>query len=52
MNAEAFDAEAVEPPATLPAALEAYVFTPLAPLIRGNEPGEVAILIEIDAFSG
>jgi hypothetical protein len=52
MNVEAFDAEATWPPATLPAALSSANYTDPPPLARGNEPGEVVILIEIDTFSG
>jgi hypothetical protein len=52
MNAEAWDADVTVPPATLPDALVTAVMTTPAALIKGNEPGEVAILIEADTFSG
>jgi hypothetical protein len=52
MNVEAWDADAVVPPATLPAGAEQFVYVPPGALTRGPEPGEVAILIEIDTYSG
>lgn len=52
MNVEAWDAQAVVPPATLPEALVEAVFVPPGPLTRGLEPGEVVILVEVDVFSG
>ena len=52
LNVEGWAAPAVVSPATLPAALEQADYTPPPPLVRGSEPGEVAILIEIDVYSG
>lgn len=52
MNTEAFDADATVPTITLPDALATASITTPAALIKGNEPGEVVILIEADTFSG
>lgn len=52
MNAEAWDADATVAPATLPDALVTAT-PPVGPvLVKGNEPGEVVILIEADTYSG
>lgn len=52
MNVEAWDADAVVPPATLPDGLVTAVLVGQPVLVRGNEPGEVVILVEADQFSG
>lgn len=52
MNTEAWDADVTVPPVALPDALVTAV-APAAPtLSKGNEPGEIVILIEADTFSG
>jgi hypothetical protein len=52
MNVECWDAAAVVPPATLTDAQAQADYTPPPPLTRGNEPGDVVILVEIETFSG
>lgn len=52
MNVEAWEADAVVPPVTLPDALVQAVFAPVTALTRGSEPGEVVILVEIDVYAG
>lgn len=52
MNVEAWDADAVVPPATLPDGLVTAVLIGQPALTRGSEPGEVVILIEAEQFSG
>jgi hypothetical protein len=52
MNIEAWDAGETEPPATISTALSSANYSPPPPLTRGNEPGEMVILIEAEVFSG
>lgn len=52
MNTEAFDADIVVPPITLPDALVAASISVPPALSKGNEPGEVVILIEAETYSG
>lgn len=52
MGADLFAPPLIEPPLALPDALSDADYSPPPPLVRGNEPGEVVILIDADVFSG